>query len=414
MDFVKTVSYDIAVAGGGVAGVAAAVEAARCGKKVALIEKTTQLGGLATIGLINFFVPMCNGRGVQIIKGMADEFLRLSVRYGFDSIPEDWLNGEPGQGNTNQRLVSHYSAPIFSLAMCELLHDLGVDILYDTVVTGTEVRDGHIDSLVLFNKSGFIRCSAKMFIDATGDSDVLHYTGVPTVTGGNYHTYQGFAATLESCRKAYESGDIGQLTHWMAGGGANLYGGGHPEGMPLWDGTDGDQVSRYFVTNQLELLDKLKKTDRKTRDITLLPIMPQFRTTRHIDGDYTLQPEDAYRHFDDSVCAICDFDRRDYLFEVPYRTMVRRGFDNIIAAGRCVSGAGYAWDVVRVIPPAILTGQAAGAAASQAIDEGSAVTNIDISRLQEKLAGENVMIHFGDCLIPAGEAAGEVVNIGHF
>ena len=414
MDFVKTVSYDIAVAGGGVAGVAAAVEAARCGKTVVIIEKATQLGGLATIGLINFFVPMCNGRGVQIIKGMADEFLRLSVRYGFDSIPEDWSNGEPGQGNTGQRLVSRYSAPIFSLAMCELLHDQGVDILYDTVVTGTEGRDGHIDSLVLFNKSGFIRCSAKMFIDATGDSDVLHYAGVPTVTGGNYHTYQGFAATLESCRKAYESGDIGQLTHWMAGGSANLYGGGHPEGMPLWDGTDGDQVSRYFVTNQLELLDKLKKTDRKTRDITLLPIMPQFRTTRHIDGDYTLQPEDAYRHFEDSVCAICDFDRRDYLFEVPYRTMVRTGFDNIIAAGRCVSGAGYAWDVVRVIPPAILTGQAAGAAASQAIDEGSAVTNINITRLQEKLAGENVMIHFDDFLIPAGEAAGEPANIGHF
>ena len=414
MDFFKTVSYDIAVAGGGVAGVAAAVEAARCGKKVVLIEKATQLGGLATIGLINFFVPMCNGRGVQIIKGMADEFLRLSIKYGFDSIPEDWLSGEPGQGNTSQRLVSRYSAPIFSLAMCELLHDLGVDIFYDTVVTGTETQDGHIDALVLFNKSGFIRCNAKMFIDATGDSDVLHYAGVPTVTGGNYHTYQGFAATLESCRKAYETGDIGHLTHWMAGGGANLYGGGHPEGMPLWDGTDGDQVSRYFVTNQLELLEKLKKTDRKTRDITLLPIMPQFRTTRHIDGDYTLQPEDTYRHFDDSVCAICDFDRRDYLFEVPYRTMVRTGFDNIIAAGRCVSGAGYAWDVVRVIPPAILTGQAAGAAASQAIDTGKAITNINISRLQEKLAGENVMIHFDDCLIPIGETAGEKADIGHF
>ena len=414
MDFSKTVSYDIAVAGGGVAGVAAAVEAARCGKKVVLIEKATQLGGLATIGLINFFVPMCNGRGVQIIKGMADEFLRLSIKYGFDSIPEDWLSGEPGQGNTSQRLVSRYSAPIFSLAMCELLHDLGVDIFYDTVVTGTETQDGHIDALVLFNKSGFIRCNAKMFIDATGDSDVLHYAGVPTVTGGNYHTYQGFAATLESCRKAYETGDIGHLTHWMAGGGANLYGGGHPEGMPLWDGTDGDQVNRYFVTNQLELLEKLKKTDRKTRDITLLPIMPQFRTTRHIDGDYTLQPEDTYRHFDDSVCAICDFDRRDYLFEVPYRTMVRTGFDNIIAAGRCVSGAGYAWDVVRVIPPAILTGQAAGAAASQAIDTGKAITNINISRLQEKLAGENVMIHFDDCLIPIGETAGEKADIGHF
>lgn len=400
MNFVKTVTYDVAVAGGGVAGVAAAVEAARSGKKVVLIEKATQLGGLATIGLINFFVPMCNGRGTQIIKGLADEFLRLSVKYGFDSIPADWQKGEPGQGNTAQRLVSRYSAPIFSLAMCELLHDLEVEILYDTVVTGAEVRDGHINGLSLFNKSGFIRCEAKVYIDATGDSDVAHFAGVPTVTGGNFHTYQGFYATLESCRRAYESGDIGQLTSWFTGGSANLYGGGHPEGMPLWDGTDGDQVSRYFVANQLEMLEKLKKTDRKTRDITLLPIMPQFRTTRHIDGDYTLQPEDAYRHFEDSVCAICDFDRRDFLFEVPYRTMIRTGFDNIIAAGRCVSGAGYAWDVVRVIPPAILTGQAAGAAASLAINTSASVTEIDISTLQKTLSQENVMIHFDDALVP--------------
>ena len=402
MNFVKTLSYDIAVAGGGVAGVAAAVEAARAGKKVVLIEKATQLGGLGTIGLINFFVPMCNGRGTQIIKGMADEFLRLSIKYGFDSLPEDWQKGEPGQGNSNQRLVSRYSAPIFSLAMCELLHDLNVDILYDTVVTGAEAQDGHINTISLFNKSGFICCRAQVFIDATGDSDLLHFAGVPTVTGGNYHTYQGFYASLDSCKRAYETGDIGHLTSWYNGGSANLYGGGHPEGMPLWDGTDGDQVSRYFVTNQLELLEKLKKTDRKTRDITLLPIMPQFRTTRHIDGDYTLQPEDAYRHFEDSVCAICDFDRRDYLFEVPYRTMIRSGFDNIIAAGRCASGAGYAWDVLRVIPPAILTGQAAGAAACQAIENNCFVTNIDISALQQKLSSENVMIHFDDALVPEG------------
>ena len=414
MDYLKTVTYDIAVAGGGVAGVAAAVEAARSGKKVVLIEKATQLGGLATIGLINFFVPMCNGRGTQIIKGMADEFLRLSVKYGFDSIPEDWQNGEPGQGNTNQRLVSRYSAPIFSLALCELLHNLDVDILYDTVVTGAETRDGHISALSLFNKSGHIRCEAKVFIDATGDSDVLHFAGVPTVTGGNYHTYQGFYATPESCKNAYESGDIGKLTGWLSGGGANLYGGGHPEGMPLWDGTNGDDVSRYFVANQLELLEKLKKTDRKTRDITLLPIMPQFRTTRHIDGDYTLLPEDAYRHFEDSVCAICDFDRRDFLFEIPYRSMIRSGFDNIIAAGRCVSGAGYAWDVVRVIPPAILTGQAAGAAASQAIDTGKAITDIEVPLLQSKLSGENVMIHFDDHLIPADVTAVERADVGHF
>ena len=69
-----TGSYDLLVAGGGVAGAAAAVTAARRGKSVLLIEKSLYFGGLATYGLINLFVPMCNGRGRQIIKGMVAEF----------------------------------------------------------------------------------------------------------------------------------------------------------------------------------------------------------------------------------------------------------------------------------------------------------------------------------------------------
>lgn len=406
-------TYDIAVAGGGVAGVAAAVEAARMGKKVILIEKTTQLGGLATIGLINFFVPMCNGRGVQICKGMADEFLRLSVRYGFDTIPEDWRQGEPGFGNTRQRLVSNYSAPIFSLVLCELLQDLGVEIYFDTVITGATVTQGRITELTLFNKSGFRACRAAMVIDGTGDGDILHYAGVPTVTGGNFHTYQAFAATLDSCARAVESRDIGELTFRRCAGDATLYGTGHPEGMPLWDGTAGDQVNAYLIRNQLELLEQLKTEDRKSRDITLLPIMAQFRTTRHIDGEYTLTTGDAYRHFDDSVCAICDFDNRDILYEVPYRTMIRRGYPNVIAVGRCAAAEGYAWDVLRVIPPAILTGQAAGAAAAMALDSTGDITTVDIPRLQAHLAAEDVMIHFDDAWVPADRSAREHVDVGH-
>ena len=406
-------TYDIAVAGGGVAGVAAAVEAARMGKKVVLIEKTTQLGGLATIGRVNFFVPMCNGRGVQICKGMADEFLRLSIRYGYDTLPQDWQRGEPGFGNTQQRLCSRYSAPIFSLALCKLLRELNVDIYFDTVITDAPASHGRITSLTLFNKSGFHTCRAQMFIDATGDADVLHYVGVPTVTGGNFHSYHAYCATLETCARAVQTQDIGQMTYWERAGSATLYGTGHPEGMPLWDGTDGKQVSDYLISNQLELLDKLSQKERTSRDITLLPIMPQFRTTRHIDGEYTLTTQDAYRHFEDSVCAICDFDNRDVLYEVPYGTMIRKGFPNVIAVGRCAAATGYAWDVLRVIPPAILTGQAAGAAAALALDSTQDITSVHIPTLQAHLASRDVMIHFDDAWIPADTSAREQVDVGH-
>ena len=69
--------YDVLVAGGGLSGVAAALSAGRCGKRVLLIEKQCSLGGLATTGLVNFWVPLCNGRGKMIIRGMAEEFLNL-------------------------------------------------------------------------------------------------------------------------------------------------------------------------------------------------------------------------------------------------------------------------------------------------------------------------------------------------
>ena len=71
--------YDVIVAGAGVAGLAAALAARRAGRRVLVLEKSTMLGGLATLGHINYFVPMCNGHGRQITKGMVDEFIALSV-----------------------------------------------------------------------------------------------------------------------------------------------------------------------------------------------------------------------------------------------------------------------------------------------------------------------------------------------
>jgi hypothetical protein len=79
--------------------------------------------------------------------------------------------------------------------------------------------------------------------------------------------------------------------------------------------------------------------------------------------------------------------------------MVRHGFGNLLAAGRITSGDGYGWDLLRVIPPAIITGQAAGVAASLAIDEGKAVYEIDVAKLQSILTKQNVMIHFDDSLV---------------
>ncbi len=405
--------YDIIVAGGGVAGVAAAVAAARMGKRTLLIEKTVSLGGLATIGLINYFVPLCNGRGTQIIRGMAEEFLRLSIRHGFDTLPAEWREGEPGQGKTKVRYITRYSVPVFVLELTRLIRAEGVDLLFDTVVSEPIVEEGRILGVITDSKSGREYYTAKQFIDATGDADLLFRAGVPTVEGGNYDTYFIYGTTTELCKTAAEKGHLQRMYKEYFGGSANLHGGGHPEGKPLWRGTDNRDITRYFVENHEVVLDRIEGDDRMTRDLFLMPTMPQFRTTRHLLGDHIFRAEDAYRHFDDSIGAISDFERRDFLYEVPYRAITKRGFPNVYAVGRIASAEGFGWDVLRVIPPAILTGQAAGVAASLVIDEGVAASDVDMAALQSTLAGQDVIIHFDDALIPRDGADGETCDIGH-
>jgi len=407
-------SYDVIVAGGGVAGVAAALAARRSGKSVLLVEKTVLLGGLATIGLINYFVPMCNGRGTKIIYGMADELLELSIKYGYDSIPKEWREGEPGQGKTNVRYVTRYSPYIFALAMTDLLAREGITMLFDCIVANVVMDGTHCRGLIMESKSGREFYGAGMVVDTTGDADVLYRAGVPTVQGHNYFTYVGKTVTLESCKAAVEAQNIQKAFGGCSGGGANLYGGNHPEGMPFFTGTTVESVNDYLIKNQLLLFSKLKDQSRLSRDVAMLPTMAQFRTTRRIDGDYTLTVADQYRHFDDSVGAICDFEQRDFLYEVPYRVLIRKNYDNIITAGRSASGDGYGWDLLRVIPPAILTGQAAGLAAAMALDGKQAISDICVPTLQQQMAASKVMIHFDDALIPQpGTDSSVADNNGH-
>ena len=391
--------FDVIVAGGGVAGVSAALSARRMGKRVLIIEKSLTLGGLATLGLINFFVPMCNGRGTQIICGMAEELLRESIRYGYDTIPEEWRGGNPGKG-AKTRYVTRYSANIFALVLMEMIVDSGVTLLLDSVVSKPVMRGGHCDGLIVENKSGREFYAGRMIVDTTGDADVMYRAGMPTVQGVNYFTYSAQGIDMEHIMKAARTGRAADAIFAVNGGGANLYGGNQPPGMRLFGGTTAQDVTEYVVKNQKVLLEKLKKQDRLSRDVTMLPGMPQFRTTRHLAGDHSLRGEERYMHFGDSIAALNDFENRDWLYELPFRCLVKTGYDNLITAGRSASAEGWAWDVVRVIPPAIVSGQAAGVACAQAIDAGCAIHDVPIAPLQERLARDNVIIHFDDALVP--------------
>ena len=127
MDFNFQKNYDIVVAGAGVAGIAAALAAARRGHKVCLLEKQCLIGGLATSGLIYIYLPLCDGKGTQLTFGISEEMLKKSLEYSPFDIGEKF-GGIPGGNATRpNRYAVDFSPAGFTLSLDELLLDAGVD-----------------------------------------------------------------------------------------------------------------------------------------------------------------------------------------------------------------------------------------------------------------------------------------------
>ena len=405
-------AHDVVVVGGGVAGIAAAIAAKRAGCSVLLLERNCILGGLATAGLVNLFVPLCNGRGIQIMKGMAEEFLRTSIRFGYNTLNSAWKKGEPS-APTHLRYATFFSPQIFALQLLERIREEGIDLLFDAVFEDVVCENGRCSGLTVLCEEGRLFFPASVIVDASGSSIVFRRAGAPTVSGRNYFSYHGYLLTLDSCADALRHGDIRRACRWQQGGEANLYGERHPDGMDFFYGDTSEQITSYLAANQQHLLNKLKPDSPESRDLVALPSMPQLRTIRRIQGDYMLTCDDLYRHFDDSVTALCDSERRDSLYEIPFRSMVHREFPNLIAAGRNLSADGYLWDVTRVIPPAILTGQAAGNAAALAVRTNTPVPSISVPALQTLLEAQGVLLHFRDSWVPKTHLAGEYSPASH-
>jgi len=392
-------SYDVIVAGGGVAGCAAAIAAANNGLSVLLLEKSTILGGLGTLGLVNFFVPMDNGNGKQIIFGYAEKWLRQSTELGFQTIAEEWKDGEP-KVPTHRRYAQHYSPYIFALQLLENVQKAGVDLLYDCVVSYPIMDGKTCKGVVIDGKSGFEYYETKMLIDTTGDADLLRRSGMPTVAGENYFTYIGKMLSWSSIESALEAKDFSKLYSFFTGGGINLFGDNQPADVRKWNGLTVEDVTDYLITNQNVMLEKIKALPKNEMDLVQLPLMHNLRTTCHIKGEASLKVSDCYKHVEDSIGAINDFEHNNHLFEVSYGTLINKSYPNMITAGRSADGTGYGWDLLRVIPPAIITGQAAGEAATLALKGKKDITDISIPELQKKLEHEDVMIHFPDEYVP--------------
>lgn len=166
--------YDVVVIGGGPGGLPAALEAARHGAKVLLVEKNGYLGGNLTIGLP--LLGYLDKDGNQIIGGIAQELVDELTRRGAAS-PHTWC--------PLHNSVTIYDHEVFKVIAFEKCLEAGVELLLHMQVVDTNLEDGRITSVTLFGKSRCIEVSARVFIDATGDGDVAYLAGASYEKGQN-------------------------------------------------------------------------------------------------------------------------------------------------------------------------------------------------------------------------------------
>ena len=373
--------YDVAVIGGGVAGAGAALAAARQGASVVLIEKAALLGGLATIGLINWYEPLCDGKGSKLIGGISEELLYAAIKYSQDTLPKDWR--EKGSSDEkSRRYTTHFSPNGFALSLFELLDNAGVTVRYDTLATYPQHKDGVVSGVLCETVSGGEYYPCRVIIDATGSAGVFHRIGAPTENGENFMSfvshYYRYSNSTEPRMNAMRA--------WMVSG-SSMTGEGQPEGFPVQSGTTSDEVNAHIRRGQKILIGQMKELDREAGEITALPIMPQFRKIRRMIGEFTLDEDNLYQRFEDSVGAFADFrpSRRGEWYEIPYRCLFNRRFPNVLACGRIISATGEAWEASRVIPVCVLTGEAAGRAAALALNEGVYPADLDVQHLRKNM-----------------------------
>ena len=387
---ITNTSYDVAVCGGGFAGISAALAAAREGKRVVLFEKQFMLGGLATAGLITIYLPLCDGFGHQVSFGIAEELFKLSIKYGAEaSYPENWLDGIGTRTEKDKRYKVQYNAQLFAILAEQLLLENGVDILYGSYVVDVQMNADKISHLCVENKSGRIAYTVSSVVDATGDCDIAWFANAPTDTfrQGNVLAAWYYYAGKDG-HKLQPLGASDKPEEEKTG----------KEAKPLVDrrftGLDGKELSEMTCLAHKTLLEHWLKKRESDPDVVISTIAttPQIRMTRKIVGEYTLSHTEKHTYFEDSIGMVSNWKTRGPVYEVPFRTLYSKAVKNLIVAGRCTSVNETLWDVMRVIPCCAVTGQAAGVAAAMTND----FSTLDVAELQRKLKQDGVVLHEKD------------------
>jgi ribulose 1,5-bisphosphate synthetase/thiazole synthase len=422
--------YDLAVAGGGPAGAAAAICAARLGAKVLLVEATGCLGGMGTSGLVTAFGPLSDGEKL-LIRGLMKEILETLYHRGF--IPDDET---PDTWNKKFHVWTRFHPEGYKLLLDEMVTKAGVDVRFFTQVVDVQAdrNSGRVDGYVLHNIEGYRYVRAKTFVDGTGDAVVANLCGAkcrealrdtPDVMPPSLCSmcsnidFSRFHDQQKAVEQAVKDGFLSQPDLHLPGlfrTGATTasMNAGHMfdlDALRCKSLTDGVMLGRRLAQEYLAFYRKYVPGCEKMELVTTSPLAG-IRESRRISGEYELNFQDyiTRRQFPDQVAVYAlaldihpykasveqyeryrtDFIRVGKLnpgecYGIPYGVMIPKGWKNLWVAGRSISTDVKVHGSTRAQPVAIALGQAAANAALQAIRTRRNADEIDTGELIDSL-----------------------------
>lgn len=419
--------YDVIVIGGGPSGCASAWASANCGAKTLLIESSGALGGMATMGLVTSWAPFSD-QEKMIYRGFAKTVFEKS-RSAMPNVAKDALDWVP------------ISPEALKVIYDEELKNVNVEVEFFAMAVGVEMNGGKIEKIYVAKKDGVHEYKAKVFIDCTGDANIVAFAGAPFEMGGENRELQ--PATLcfvvanidmnalkgvnlsgyndnSPIREIIQSDKYPLITqsHFCVdflADGIISFNAGHIFDS---DGTDPKCVSDAITRGRKlaeeyhrAFKDTMPKAFGKSFLIATAPMLG-IRETRRIKGKYIFTIKDYLerRTFEDEIsrncyyidlhqahssCELPELDKK-YLslyqkgesHGIPYRCLVPLGTQNLLVAGRAISCDRLSNASLRVMPNCLTTGEAAGVAAYLACKNNVSVDDIDIKELR-KILKEN-------------------------
>jgi len=426
--------YDVAVLGGGPAGIAAAVASARAGRKTLLVERYGFLGGMGTAaGVTNFCGLHANVHGEmrRVVQGVASDLLARIDRLGGLNAPHLILG---------KIFAQAYDTATYKIAADDLLAAHKIDILFHALGAGVAMHaDTRIAALFIETKAGRQAIRASIFIDCSGDGDLAAWAGAPFEVGDNqgHMLYPSMMFRLNGVdpQRAGEAWRTipalmeeaeARGTHKFPRRGAIV----RPQKSQIeWrvnftqlkradgraiNGLEPDDLTRGEIDGRRQAVEAFAflRTVPGFEKSYIVDLPPQLgiRETRRIKGGYQLSGEDVLTcaSFDDSIGVngwpIEAHVAGDVIFtfppipesrgfnELPYRMLLPEKIDNLLVAGRCASMTHEGQSAARVSGACFAMGEAAGTAAALALSGNTLPRDLTIEKLQQALKGPGAFI----------------------